>query len=106
MNCIKCGKATAAGHVFCDECLEVMEQYPIKPGTPVHIPARKVNLAEKKPSRSQELSPAEALRQHKRLIKWLLLILAGCVLVIGALSLLLYYTATRGTLPDVARFFK
>jgi hypothetical protein len=35
MNCMKCGREIALGQVFCKECLADMEQYPIKPGTPV-----------------------------------------------------------------------
>ena len=32
---MKCGREIALGQVFCKECLADMEQYPIKPGTPV-----------------------------------------------------------------------
>ena len=38
MSCIKCGKDTLGQDVFCKECLEVMADYPVKPGTPVLIP--------------------------------------------------------------------
>lgn len=34
-SCMKCGREIALGQVFCKECLADMEQYPIKPGTPV-----------------------------------------------------------------------
>lgn len=38
MNCMKCGREVALGQVFCKECLADMENYPIKPGTPVQLP--------------------------------------------------------------------
>ena len=37
LNCMKCGREIALGQVFCKECLADMEQYPIKPGTPVPL---------------------------------------------------------------------
>lgn len=40
MNCMKCGREIALGQVFCKECLADMENYPIKPGTPVQLPTR------------------------------------------------------------------
>ena len=40
MACIKCGKDVANGGEFCEECLVEMEQYPVKPGTPVILPKR------------------------------------------------------------------
>ena len=40
MNCMKCGAEIPETQVFCDHCLEVMEDYPIKPGTHIHLPKR------------------------------------------------------------------
>ena len=37
---MKCGREIPVGQVFCDECLEDMEKYPVKPGTAVQLPAR------------------------------------------------------------------
>ena len=41
MQCMKCGMEVPEGQVFCNGCLEVMDKYPVKPGTPVHIRPRK-----------------------------------------------------------------
>lgn len=40
MNCVKCGREIPEDQVFCEVCLTEMENYPVKPGTAVHIPAR------------------------------------------------------------------
>lgn len=38
MNCMKCGREIPVGQVFCDGCLKVMETYPVKPDTAIHLP--------------------------------------------------------------------
>ena len=40
MNCVKCGREIPEDQVFCEICLTEMENYPVKPGTAVHIPPR------------------------------------------------------------------
>ena len=40
MNCMKCGAEIPETQVFCDHCLAVMDDYPIKPGTHIHLPKR------------------------------------------------------------------
>lgn len=70
MNCMKCGSEIPDTQVFCDSCLDVMANYPVKPGTPVHLP-RRAPRVEKKHSR--KIPPAEVIRQQRRVIRWLLL---------------------------------
>ena len=41
MNCMKCGRESQSGKAFCPDCLAIMAEYPVKPGTPIHIPKRK-----------------------------------------------------------------
>ena len=91
---MKCGKETENGQVFCDSCLEVMEQYPVKPDTVVQLPPQRNLLTEKKPSKKKELSPKEMLRKQSKLVKryqgiclLLLLLLLGAV---AALCFVLY----------------
>ena len=38
MNCMKCGREIPLGQVFCKDCLADMEQYPVRPDTPVILP--------------------------------------------------------------------
>ena len=40
MTCMKCGVEIPENQVFCDQCLSVMEQYPVKPGTHIHLSKR------------------------------------------------------------------
>jgi len=35
---MKCGKETKSDRFFCQECLDDMERYPVKPDTPVYLP--------------------------------------------------------------------
>lgn len=72
MNCMKCGKETAGEQVFCQDCLAVMAEYPVKPGTPIHIPSQPHHSPLRKAARkgrSQE--PEEVIRRQKFVIRWL-----------------------------------
>ena len=40
MFCLKCGVKIQEPQVFCDHCLETMEQYPVKPDAHIHLPKR------------------------------------------------------------------
>lgn len=89
MNCMKCGKETQAGQLFCDACLVSMEDYPVKPGTPVHLPPRPAN--EKPAPRIREESPAETIRGLRVLIRWLTaLILLLSVLLCATAGFLIH----------------
>ena len=62
MNCLKCGKKTGKTEAFCQECMEVMERYPVKPGTVAQIPNRNAIQAERKAQQlKHEPTPAEQL---------------------------------------------
>ena len=67
MNCMKCGVEIQEGAVFCDHCLSVMEQHPVRPGTHIHLPKRaKIVDAPKKPSKKKRnLSVEEQLSSMK-----------------------------------------
>lgn len=71
MQCLKCGKETTGEKVFCDGCLEVMEQYPVNPTTPVPSPRKESPAQEKKTSRRRALTEEETLAQLKGLIRLL-----------------------------------
>ncbi len=87
MYCLRCGKDTAEGKVFCQACLDSMEAYPVKPGQPIVLPNQPAIQARKKkvkPPSTEELLDAfrRQLRRTRRL--WLITIL----LLLGALGLL------------------
>lgn len=70
MNCVKCGREIPEDQAFCETCLTEMENYPVKPGTAVHIPARSpVEEAPKKLAKKKYVPTAEELllRARKKL---------------------------------------
>ena len=71
MKCTKCGRETADGAVFCPTCLDVMKQYPIKPGTVIQLPQRKAAPPKRATSRRRQLPPEEQVVQQRKTIRWL-----------------------------------
>lgn len=88
MNCAKCGREIENGQVFCPVCLEEMEQYPVKPGTVVHIPKRPEDGAEKKPPvrRKAPPTPEQQIGKLKKKVRWLRTLLVLTMLLCGLLS--------------------
>ena len=90
MTCLKCGRDTVDDHVFCQECQTVMDKYPVKAGTPVHLP-RHAFIPSKKPApRKRTVSQEEQILilrkklRRSRLIGLILLVtlsLAAVLLV-------------------------
>ena len=104
MNCMKCGKEAQPDQAFCDECLAVMAQYPVKPDVVVQLPPKRNLPTEKKNPRKKELTPREALRRQRKLLRkyqigsLVLLILLG--LATTALVYMLYrFTNTFDFIP-------
>lgn len=97
MACMKCGKETDNGQVFCDSCLEVMERYPVKPDIVVQLPPVRTLGSDKKSARKKELSPKELLRKQRKLLKryqYLTLLLLLLLTVSLALLIFVLYTQT------------
>lgn len=69
MNCVKCGREIPEDQVFCENCLTEMENYPVKPGTAVHIPTRPAEELPKKSVKKKCILTAEELllRTRKKL---------------------------------------
>ena len=84
-QCLKCGKKAAEQSVFCSECLAVMEQYPVKPGTVVHIPQRQ-SVSSGKRQADYETIQKEQIAYQGRVIRWL-------TTIVAVLSILLVITA-------------
>ena len=80
MACIKCGKDVANGGEFCEECLVEMEQYPVKPGTPVILPKRE-EYATAKHSRKKTVKSEVQIAHLKKAVAWLLGISAVLLLL-------------------------
>lgn len=100
MQCLKCGRETQGKDVFCPQCLEVMAQCPVKPGTVVNIPQRAPS--KKPPSGKKQAKPEIILARLNQSIKRLRIAVAILsvllVLSAGALSFLLYQSYTQ---PDI-----
>ena len=90
MQCVKCGRDSAGEQIFCESCLSGMEQYPVKPGTPVNLPKHYADQLPKRTShRKRPLTPDEQilyLRKHLRRARIFSMILA--LLLCAATALL------------------
>ena len=85
MFCLKCGRETEKETVFCDSCLEIMEKYPVKPGTHIHIPRREAVILPKKSSRRKILPPEEQVLHLRRSLRRSRILLFFTVLILGGL---------------------
>ena len=83
MYCMKCGKETENEQVFCKCCLEIMDKYPVKPDTHVHLPHRNEVPVAKKQSRRRGLSAEEQIIHYKVLIRTLVALLGAVSVVLG-----------------------
>ena len=73
MVCLKCGKNTTNEQVFCDQCLAVMDNYPVKPDIHIQLPNRAAHKKSSKKKRTP--SPEEQvllLRRKQRRLKWII----------------------------------
>lgn len=87
MYCIKCGKETENEKMFCGHCLEVMEDYPVKPNTPVQLPKRPQQTEQKKSKRRKRtLDPEEQILQLRTTARTLFLCLVVVSLLLCILS--------------------
>ena len=85
MNCIRCGKELENEQVFCDECQAEMEQHPVKPGTPIQLPARETRKIPKRTNfRLAESKWQDKIFRLKMLINFMSVLI---VLLLAALAL-------------------
>ncbi len=93
MRCIKCGREIPADQVFCGDCQENMEGYPVRPGTPIQLPPVTAQPAAKpKAARARKALPPEAqLRKARHTIRLLVLALLAALLAFLLMSCLSLY---------------
>ena len=95
MYCLKCGRDVNEDKVFCPDCVAVMEQYPVKPGTVLLLPKRREGGAVNRPSvRRKNLSPEELIRKLRRrsvawFAAWLITFLALCAMSVPGIAYIL-----------------
>ena len=97
MNCLKCGVEIGEDQVFCEKCLAEMRRFPVKPGTPVQLPNRPDADAPKKTApRRRPLTPEEQIRNLRKAIQWLsVLLVVSLIAFIFSVSLLWEYTDAK-----------
>lgn len=87
MNCMRCGVQTDGKEVFCADCLNSMEKYPVKPGTPVHLPMRNALQEVKKPlKKKRENSTEEQISRLRNMVRKLSAALIAALTVIALLA--------------------
>ena len=102
MLCMKCGVEIPEDHVFCDHCLEVMKQYPIKPDVHVHLPKRSpVEEAPKKASKKKRsLTQEELLAATKMKVLRLRLAVAVLAFLLCVVSAFLALNLYQQYIPQ------
>ena len=91
MYCLKCGKNTQQRQVFCQECLQVMEQYPVAPGTTIQLPQRESAQGTKKTPAKPHKTQSEIILQMRSTIRWLSVTLGILVVLLGVVAGMLVY---------------
>lgn len=82
MYCMRCGKEIADTHVFCDDCLGMMSQYPVRPGTPIHLPNTNLSAEKKAAPKKRQPTTEEYLARFRVATRWLSIALASTLLVL------------------------
>ena len=105
MGCLKCGRETRQSQVFCPTCQEAMQDYPVKPGTVIHLPHREAPGAERPFSDTQwESSSSDQLIRLRKLIRWLTATIALLsVLLCLAAGMLVYTLKSDTPTPNIGR---
>ncbi len=103
-QCLKCGKKTEGQAVFCNECLVIMEQYPVKPGTVVHLPRRQPRQDSQQKSDFDEQTQTAQLAHQRGMIRWLTAVIAGLSLLLVLTAVLLIHTLDNiQSVPAIGR---
>ena len=104
MACLKCGREIAAEQVFCDGCLAIMEESPVKPGTPVLLPSPKHQAAVKKQThRKRALSPEEQVLHLRKALRRMYLCVAVLIVVLGMATALLVNEILQQDTPAIGQ---
>jgi len=83
MYCLKCGKDTKDERVFCQECLESMDRYPVKPGTAIQLHRREaLATARKVAKNARPVSTEDQVEHLRKIVFWM-----GILLVIAVVLL-------------------
>ena len=81
MDCMKCGRETKNEQVFCQDCLRVMQRYPVQSGTVVFLPRRRDPVV-KKTVKRHVVSSEEQIKMLRKQLMMLWLVLVVCIAAI------------------------
>ena len=96
MNCMKCGKETAGGNVFCEECLAVMKKYPVRPDAVVKLPNRKEPSIIKKAPKRHIPTPEEQIKVlHKQVMILSVILLFSIAAILLMINPTLHYVLDK-----------
>ena len=92
MGCLKCGKETDVSSVFCNDCLEKMTLYPVKPDVAVQLPHRSADTEDKKAMRKRKQPTTAQLlkKSQQRVLRLLIAVVFLAVSLMITLSVLVY----------------
>lgn len=92
MNCMKCGQKIKDRQVFCEECLAIMDTYPVKPGTPIQLPSPPPkNATQVKSNKRRQRKPEEQIVYLRTTIRWLSLALVVAMLSFAVVVIMLLW---------------
>ena len=103
MYCMKCGKEINDSHVFCDDCLEVMDQYPVKKGTPIHLPSSAPSEEKKATPKWRQPTIEERLFRFQKATRWLSIALVSTLLMLGITIALLLQSEAPVETRDIGK---
>lgn len=83
MRCMKCGKRTENEQVFCESCLTIMAQFPVRQDIHIQLPNRTPPFQKKVPPKKKAPSTEEQIKGLRKTVKWLSLCLACTLLFLG-----------------------
>lgn len=102
MFCLKCGREIPEGQVFCADCKDVMERYPVKPGTVVQLPKRRdAGPSRRNTARRRTITPEEQVQKLRRALRRMTLLWVITALLLGAAlyPAVLYFVDKDAFLP-------
>lgn len=106
MNCLKCGRETDEKQVFCEQCLQEAEKYPVKPGTTIYIPSAPVRPEEKKVSRTPRIiPPEEQIHRLRRTLKALLWVLSALLIAFVLTTMMLIHLINQRDKAPIGQNF-
>lgn len=100
MECMKCGRETSGGEIFCQDCLAQMEKYPVSINAPVVIHKRED--VQRKASHKKTLKPEEQITRLSRTVLHLRrLVLVFAALFVLTAGILVYVLSSHSDDPEM-----